>query len=81
MSDRVGESPRMQTKQMMWRIRVRISGRCVAAFGAARLERLGRGGYALVGGSRRDRLEAKEWASMFLPEAVIPVRARSRCAG
>jgi hypothetical protein len=46
-------------------------GDAVAQFGNALLIRQADGKYRLAGGSRSDHTEAKEWASMFLHEAVL----------
>ena len=47
------------------------TGAVIALFGAAALIKKPEGGYALAGGSSDDRIEAKEWISLFLHEAVI----------
>lgn len=43
----------------------------IAVFGEAQLVRTLELGYELHGGSREDRLAAREWISMFLHEAVV----------
>lgn len=43
----------------------------IAIFGEAQLVRTLDLGYELRGGSREDRLSAREWISMFLHEAVV----------
>ncbi len=43
----------------------------VARFGAAALVKTKEGRFALRGGSRSDHIEARDWASMFLHEAVL----------
>jgi len=43
----------------------------VARFGAARLIKSPEGRFLLVGGTAEDRALAKEWASLFLHEAVL----------
>ena len=43
----------------------------VARFGTAKLVEEPRGRFQLVGGSAEDRLAAREWASLFLHEAVL----------
>lgn len=43
----------------------------VARFGNARLVRERQGRFQLIGGSAADRSAAKEWASLFLHEAVL----------
>jgi hypothetical protein len=43
----------------------------IATFGAAALIKKPEGGYALAGGSFDDRIEAHEWTTLFLHEAVI----------
>ena len=47
------------------------TGAIVATFGAAALIKKPEGGYALAGGSFDDHIEAKEWISLFMHEAVI----------
>jgi hypothetical protein len=50
----------------------------VAEFGKGRLVQTSSGRYELRGGTLTDLLEAREWASMFMPEAVVraPVSRR-----
>jgi hypothetical protein len=43
----------------------------VATFRRGRLVRTPKGKYELRGGTLTDLLEAREWASIFMPEAVI----------
>jgi hypothetical protein len=43
----------------------------VAEFGKGRLVQTTGGRYELRGGTLTDLLEAREWASLFLPEAVV----------
>ncbi|MGO8696687.1 MAG: hypothetical protein ACLQVY_03070 [Limisphaerales bacterium] len=43
----------------------------IAAFGEATLIQRPEGGYALAGGSLDDRVEAKEWISLFMHEVLI----------
>jgi len=45
--------------------------RVVAMFGRAKLMRDHNGRYQLEGGSYHDEASAIEWASMFMPEAVL----------
>ena len=45
--------------------------RVVALFGKAKLVREWDGRFRLEGGSYHDEASAIEWASMFLPEAVL----------
>ena len=47
-------------------------GEIVARFGAATLIKAPQGQWQLVGGTRADRSEARQWASLFLHEAVLP---------
>ena len=47
------------------------NGDTMAQFGNASLILLNDGKYRLDGGSRSDHAEAREWASLFLHEAVI----------
>jgi hypothetical protein len=46
-------------------------GEVVAFFGQARLVKYLDGKIELQGGSDGDRLEAREWLSLFWPEAVV----------
>jgi hypothetical protein len=43
----------------------------VARFGGARLVKERRGRFQLIGGSAEERSAAREWASLFLHEAVL----------
>lgn len=43
----------------------------VATFGGAQLVQTPSGRFELRGGSLKDYQEAKEWCSLFMPEAVI----------
>jgi hypothetical protein len=43
----------------------------VARFGTAALVRTREGRFTLRGGNKSDHIEARDWASMFLHEAVI----------
>ena len=43
----------------------------VARFGSAALVKTQEGRFTLRGGSKSDHIEARDWASMFLHEAVI----------
>ena len=43
----------------------------VARFGQASLVRTKEGCFTLRGGSKSDHIEARDWASMFLHEAVL----------
>ena len=46
-------------------------GSVIAQFGGASLIRQRDGQWQLRGGSREDRLAAREWISLFLHEAVV----------
>jgi hypothetical protein len=46
-------------------------GEVIASWGQARLVRSLDGKYLLSGGSREDRLAAKEWISLFCHDVVI----------
>ena len=46
-------------------------GRLVARFGTAALIEKRRGCWLLQGGSRSDKIEAREWISLFMHEAVV----------
>jgi hypothetical protein len=43
----------------------------IARFGQAALVKNKEGHFALRGGSKSDHIEARDWASMFLHEAVL----------
>ena len=43
----------------------------VARFGTARLIQMPSGRFLLVGGTTEERFAAREWASLFLHEAVL----------
>ncbi len=43
----------------------------IAIFGKARLVRHPHGKYELQGGSRADRIEAREWVSLFMHQAFV----------
>jgi hypothetical protein len=49
----------------------RAEGEEIASFGQARLVKYLDGKYKLCGGSREDRLAAKEWISMFCHDIVV----------
>jgi hypothetical protein len=46
-------------------------GEVIASFGQAKLVKSLDGRYELRGGSKDDRLEAREWISMFCHEVVV----------
>ena len=48
----------------------------IATFGRARLLGGGPGEYDIRGGTRADLLEAREWSSLFLHEAVFGANLR-----
>ena len=51
----------------------------VALFGRGRLVQTRSGRYEFRGGTLSELLEAREWASLFMPEAIVrPPLARSR---
>jgi len=52
----------------------------VARFGTARLIQAPSGRFQLVGGTTEERLAAREWASMFLHEAVLGDRKKLNVA-
>jgi len=62
----------MKIKQLMDSLTVR--GEIVARFGAATLVKQPEGRIRLVGGSESDRIEAREWVSLFLHEVVLAER-------
>jgi hypothetical protein len=49
-------------------------GEVLAWFGNARLVKFLNGTMELRGGSSHDRVEAREWISMFLQEAIVRER-------
>ena len=49
-------------------------GELIASWGEARLISYLGGKLVLKGGSKEDRLEAREWISMFLNDAVVRER-------
>ncbi len=49
----------------------RDEGEVIAAFGKAHLVKFLDGKLELRGGSKDDRLEAREWISLFMHEAVV----------
>ena len=59
----------MKLKQLIESIRLQT--KTVARFGTARLIKKSSGRFHLIGGTTEDRLAAKEWASLFLHEAVL----------
>lgn len=50
----------------------------VATFGRGKLVKTAKGRYELRGGTLADLLEAREWASLFLPEAAVRADAHLR---
>ena len=46
----------------------------IASFGTGRLVRCGNGGFERRGGTHRDLVEAREWASLFMPEVTLRQR-------
>ena len=54
----------------------------VATFGKGRLVQTAGGRYELRGGTLIDLLEAREWASLFIPEAIVrpPAEKPRRCS-
>jgi hypothetical protein len=49
----------------------RDEGEMIASWGQARLIKYLDGKLELKGGSKEDRIEAREWISMFLTDAVV----------
>ena len=49
----------------------RDEGEVIASWGQARLINYLDGKLELKGGSKEDRIEAREWISMFLTDAVV----------
>jgi hypothetical protein len=54
----------------------RSDAKVVCAFGLAQLLRHPSGRWELLGGTRTDRMEAREWISVFCHEAVLPPETR-----
>jgi hypothetical protein len=50
------------------------TAKLVAAFGEAKLVKLSDGRYELRGGRPEDHFEAREWASLFMHEALVEKR-------
>ena len=50
----------------------RDEGEVTASWGEARLIKYLDGKLVLKGGSKEDRMAAREWISMFLNDAVVP---------
>lgn len=46
----------------------------IATFGAAKLVRCLNGRFELRGGTQNDLIDAREWVSMFMPEATVGKR-------
>jgi hypothetical protein len=67
LSDRPRQDPRMKNEN----VRMQRKEIIVARFGAAALVRTPEGRFTLRGGNKSDHIEARDWASMFLHEAVI----------
>lgn len=51
--------------------RFKDEGEVIASFGQARLVKYLDGKYELRGGSKEDRLAAKEWISIFCHDVVV----------
>jgi hypothetical protein len=51
--------------------RIEPTGLLVATFGNAKLVQLPTGRYELVNAGISEFLEAREWASLFMPEVII----------
>ena len=76
MSDRHSETAGMKQLLITWA----NTGEVLVSFGAATLRRHRNGRYELHGGTRSDRANALEWASLFQHDAVFtncPDKARS----
>jgi hypothetical protein len=54
-------------------------GNVVATFGSGVLVKMRNGQYQFRGGTRHDRLEAKEWISLFASEIVVDVARYGDC--
>jgi hypothetical protein len=52
----------------------RDEGELIASWGEARLIKFLDGKLVLKGGSKADRIEARDWISMFLNDAVVRER-------
>ena len=63
---------RPMTKRMTGEEPVEI---LVATFGEGQLVRNANGRYEMRGGALSDLLEAREWASLFLPEATLNAKS------
>ena len=69
MSDRGWQDERMKLNLLAWF--KSNEGETLAQFGEARLLKRPNGKIELVGGKADDRSAAREWASLFLHEALI----------
>jgi len=49
----------------------RSDSETIAVFGKARLVRTRQGKYELQGGTREDRIEAREWISLFMHQVLV----------
>lgn len=54
------------------------AGELVAVFGSASLYRVAGRRWELRGGTPAERAEAREWISLFLPEAAVSTRSPGR---
>ena len=68
----------MKIKQLIETIMLQT--KTIARFGTARLIKAPSGRFHLVGGTAEERLAAREWASLFLHEAVLSDREKLNAA-
>jgi len=68
----------MKLKQVIESIMLQT--KTVVRFGTARLIQAPTGRFHLVGGTAEERLAAREWASLFLHEAVLGEREKLNAA-
>ena len=61
----------MQIRHLLETEQNSAQGKLVACFGGAQLIECRRGKWRLEGGSRSDRLEAREFISLFMHEVVV----------
>lgn len=70
--------PVRQDARMMNRIACEPVELLVATFGRGQLVRTANGRYEMRGGTLSDLLEAREWTSLFLPEATLNAQSHRR---
>ena len=69
MSNRSGQTSRM--KNILNRLKIVSSQHVVARFGSAKLVKDEQGKLRLRGGSKAEKVEAREWISFFMHEGML----------